>query len=149
MLGNEEDAMDAAQEVFVRLIREAKRLSNLYPSSFLYTVATNVCLNVLRGKRRHGETTHNAGDLPLLSFDRGYEKVEAEMILDAILRVESESTRAICFMYHADGMTLKEIGASLGLSVAGVWKRLKTFNARARSRHDFSGLLMKEKNDDE
>jgi RNA polymerase sigma-70 factor (ECF subfamily) len=113
-------------------------------------VATSVCLNILRGKRRRGETTHNAEELPLLTFDRGSDRVEAEMILDAILGAESESTRTICFMYHADGMTLKEIGASLGLSVAGVWKRLKTFNTRAQnSRHGFSGLRIQEKNDDE
>jgi RNA polymerase sigma-70 factor (ECF subfamily) len=132
MLGNEEDALDAAQDVFVALLAAAGKLRGLYPSSFLYTVATNACLNRLRQKRRRPETGHNAAELPLAAMDRGYDQVEAEMLMDTILRAESESTRTICFMYHADGMTLKEIGEAMGLSVAGVWKRLKAFNARAR-----------------
>jgi RNA polymerase sigma-70 factor (ECF subfamily) len=131
ILGNEEDALDAAQDVFVALLGAAK-LRLPYPSSFLYTVATNICLNRIRQKRRHAETAHNAADLPLTGIDRGYDQVEAEMLMEAILRTESESARALCFMYHVDGMTLKEIGEALGLSVAGVWKRLRAFNARAR-----------------
>jgi DNA-directed RNA polymerase specialized sigma24 family protein len=41
----------------------------------------------------------------------------------------------MCFMYHADGMTLKEIGDAMGLSISGVRKRLAAFNTRARIRY--------------
>ncbi|MFP3043361.1 sigma-70 family RNA polymerase sigma factor [Treponema primitia] len=132
MLGNEEDALDAAQDVFVALLGAAEKLRGLYPSSFLYTVATNVCLNRIRQKKRRAETAQDAGELPLITIDRGYDRVEANMIMDTILLPESESTRTICFMYHADGMTLKEIGKAMGISVAGVWKRLRAFKSRAK-----------------
>jgi RNA polymerase sigma-70 factor (ECF subfamily) len=131
MLGNEDDALDAAQDVFVQLVREAKRLRGCYPSSLLYTMATNICLNKIRWKRRHAETSHDEGELSLFSTDRGFDQVEARMIMDTILSTESESTRTICFMYHADGMTLKEIGEATGMSVSGVRKRLVTLSARA------------------
>jgi len=52
--------------------------------------------------------------------------------LEDILKYESETDRAICFMYHADDMTLKEIGDAVGLSVSGVRKRLEAFKSRAR-----------------
>ena len=65
ILGNEEDALDAAQDVFVALLGAEKELRLPYPSSFLYTAATNTCLNRIRQKRRHAETAHNAADLPL------------------------------------------------------------------------------------
>jgi DNA-directed RNA polymerase specialized sigma24 family protein len=37
-------------------------------------------------------------------------------------------------MYHADGMTLREIGEAVGMSVSGVRKRLVSFQARAKIR---------------
>ena len=66
------------------------------------------------------------------STDESFDQVEAELILEAILKDESEMNRAICFMYHADGMTLKEIGEAVGLSVTGVYKRLEAFKSRAK-----------------
>jgi RNA polymerase sigma-70 factor (ECF subfamily) len=137
LLRNEDDAMDAVQDVFVKLIKARENLHGQFPSSLLYTIATNTCLNRIRWKKRHAETSHeDMGEMPLISNERGFDYVEARMILDAILETESESTRAICFMYHVDGMTLKEIGETVGLSISGVRKRLLTFNVRARIKYE-------------
>jgi RNA polymerase sigma-70 factor (ECF subfamily) len=136
MLRNEDDALDAAQDVFVRLIKAKHTLHGQFPSSLLYTIATNTCLNRIRGRKRQRESPQELEDLPLISHDRGYDQVEAEMLLELIMETESESTRAICFMYHADGMTLKEIGEAVGLSISGVRKRLQAFNTRARITYD-------------
>jgi RNA polymerase sigma-70 factor (ECF subfamily) len=132
MLGNEEDALDAVQDVFVRLINAKRSLTGQFPSSLLYTIATNTCLNRIRWKKRHAETFRDFEDMPLTSHDEGFEQVEAGLIMELILKTESESAQAICFMYHVDGMTLKEIGDAVGLSASGVRKRLQAFNARAR-----------------
>jgi len=131
MLRDEDDALDAAQDVFVNLLRYSKRLHGQFPSSLLYTIATNVCLNRLRRRKFQG----SSDDPQVLSpavHDPEFEKVEDAMIMDAIFQNESESTRAICYMYHGDGMTLKEIGELTGLSISGVRKRLLAFNARAK-----------------
>jgi RNA polymerase sigma-70 factor (ECF subfamily) len=134
MLRNEEDAADAVQDVFERLLKAEKRLCEQFPSSLLYTIATNICLNKLRWKKRRKETDRGGdpGELSLFADDKGYGEVEAKMIMDAILKNESELTRTICFMYYADDMTLKEIGEAMGFSVSGVRKRLLAFKARAR-----------------
>jgi len=133
MLKDEDDALDAAQDVFVNLLRYRKRLHGQFPSSLLYTIATNVCLNRLRRRKLQG----NSEDPQVLApavYDPEFERVEDGMIMDAILQNESESTRAICFMYHGDGMTLREIGGLTGLSISGVRKRLLAFSARAKIR---------------
>jgi RNA polymerase sigma-70 factor (ECF subfamily) len=132
MLSNEEDAFDAAQDVFLHVLGAQHRLHETFPSSLLYTIATNICLNRLRTKRRHGESVVEPETLPLAAHDTAYDEVDARIIIEAILKTESESTRAICFMYHADGMTLKEIGETVDMSISGVKKRLDTFNKRAR-----------------
>ena len=133
ILKSPEDAMDAVHDVFVNLIREEARLHDRYPSSLLYTMATNVCLNRLRKKK--WETPNDlSGENEAMFFcvDEGFDQVEAEILLEDILKDESEMNRSICFMYHADGMTLKEIGEAMGLSVSGVKKRLDAFKSRAR-----------------
>ena len=131
ILGNGEDALDAVHDVFVNLLNAGERLHGRFPSSLLYTMATNVCLNRLRRKRRETLKDFHHDDAPPC-VDEGFEQVEAEIILEAILKDESEMNRSICFMYHADGMTLKEIGEAVGLSVSGVRKRLETFKSRAQ-----------------
>jgi RNA polymerase sigma-70 factor (ECF subfamily) len=150
ILGNSEDALDAVHDVFVNLLRAKPSLHGRYPSSLLYTMATNICLNRIRKNKR--EITHPAGwrdsaggnwqdpdrsggDEALFScVDEGFEQVDAELLMEVILKNESEMNRAICFMYHADGMTLKEIGEAVGLSITGVKKRLDAFKIRAKTR---------------
>jgi len=131
ILGNGDDALDAVHDVFVNLLRSESRLHGKFPSSLLYTMATNICLNRLRNSRREILKDFHADEAkPCL--DEGFEQVEAEMVLEAILKDESEINRSICFMYHADGMTLKEIGEVVNLSISGVRKRLEAFRNRAQ-----------------
>jgi RNA polymerase sigma-70 factor (ECF subfamily) len=134
VLGNEDEALDAAQDVFVNLLNAEKRLHSRFPSSLLYTMATNVCLNRLRRRRMvHGlgETADETeGEVPFI--DRGFERVEGELLVEAILQDESELDRTVCYMYYADGISLKEIGGAVNLSVSGVRKKLQAFKKRAR-----------------
>ena len=52
LLLDEEQALDAMQETFVKLIRYRDKLTDKAPSSMLYCIATNVCLNMMRTSRR-------------------------------------------------------------------------------------------------
>ena len=133
LLKNEEETLDAVQDVFVKLIRNQQRLRGDYPSSLLYTMATNTCLNRLRWRKHHSESSNDdVSDMLLLSTDTGYDEVDAKLIIDSILSTESEKTRVICYLYFGDNMTLAEIGAMIGLSVSGVRKHLISFQSRAR-----------------
>mgnify|MGYP002830669858 CR=1 FL=1 len=47
------EALDATQDVFVQILKRRDRLEMTYPSSLLYRIATNQCLNRIRdGQRR-------------------------------------------------------------------------------------------------
>jgi RNA polymerase sigma-70 factor (ECF subfamily) len=53
MLGNREDAQDAAQEVFVRVFTQAHRYQPSAPfRSWLYRIATNVAIDAVRKRKR-------------------------------------------------------------------------------------------------
>ncbi len=118
-------AEDAMQETFVKLIRYQERLKADYPSSLLYTMATNVCLSVIRKHKRRAETM----DDEILESVRGHEdihsRVEAGDMLDRIFREENESTRVMATLHYLDGMTYSEVAQAMGMSVSGVRKRLR------------------------
>jgi len=139
ILHNEEDAKDAAQEVFLKLLKVQDRLWDSYPSSLLYTMATNECLNRLKAKKR--EMKYTEAFKPIAAQDslfreadsaRSYEHVIAKLDINMILDDESEKTRSILYMYYEDEMPLKDIAKSMGMSTAGVGKRLEVFRKRAR-----------------
>src|SRR5262245_65593016 len=52
LLRDEDEALDACQDVFVRLLEHRRTLEARYPSSLLYRIATNVCLNRIRDRGR-------------------------------------------------------------------------------------------------
>ena len=126
--------MDAVHDVFVNLLRGKNRLQNAFPSSLLYTMATNTCLNRLRKKKREILKEFTGEEAALTVSDEGFDQVDAELLLKDILKDESEINRTISFMYHVDGMTLNEIGEAVGLSVSGVHKKLEAFKTRARNK---------------
>jgi len=132
ILKDPEDAMDAVQDVFVNLLRGREKLHGQYPSSLLFTMATNICLNRIRKKKRETVRDFIDEEAAFPVMDEAYNQVDAEILLDVILGDESEKNRTIYYMYYVDQMTLKETGEASGLSISGVRKRLEAFKTRAR-----------------
>lgn len=121
--------MDAMQDTFVQLIRYQDRLTDDAPSSLLYRMATNVCLNRIRSSKRKPE---HPGDelLQRIAGSLGPEKrVLARLGLGRLFAREQESTQTIAVMHLLDGMTLEEVAGEVGLSVSGVRKRLRQLRA--------------------
>ena len=61
LLKDEELARDAMHEVFVRLLRFKDRLTDTYPSSLMYRMATNVCLDIIASNRGFEEVDDGKG----------------------------------------------------------------------------------------
>ena len=62
LLRDEDEARDATQDVFVRLIERRHELDARYPSSLLYRIATNVCLNRIPDRGRRPATSEKGDD---------------------------------------------------------------------------------------
>jgi RNA polymerase sigma-70 factor (ECF subfamily) len=129
LLQDENDALDATQDVFVRLLEHRKRLSEKYPSSLLYRIATNICLNRIRDRRRHGEVHDDDILYQLADIDEPISRFEVRSLLDRLFGQQKESTRTIAVLHYVDGMTLEETAKEVGLSVSGVRKRLRNLRA--------------------
>jgi RNA polymerase sigma-70 factor (ECF subfamily) len=131
LLRNEEDAVEAMQDVFVRLLTCKEQLHGQYPSSLLFRIATNICLNIIRDRKLQ---MSEAGEemLAKIACSAGQEKKTlAEVILAHIFRCEKPSTREIAVLHFVDGMTYREVAREINLSVSGVRKRLRDFRSRA------------------
>jgi RNA polymerase sigma-70 factor, ECF subfamily len=130
MLRNEEAALDAMQDVFVELLRRESSLKDYAPSSLLYTIATNVCLNRIRKQKRRGETKDDQ-ILETIAGDQGpEEQTLVGHFLDRVFAREPDTTRTIAVLHYVDGFTLEETAAQVGLSVSGVRKRLRALRKR-------------------
>jgi RNA polymerase sigma-70 factor (ECF subfamily) len=117
LLRNEDEALDACQDVFVRLFERRRRLDARYPSSLLYRMATNVCLNRIRdrGRRPVVDSDNPAGGGgPDDEVDRLHAIAcaetpgawtEARMLLDWLFNRHPESSRTIAVLHYVDGLT--------------------------------------------
>jgi RNA polymerase sigma-70 factor, ECF subfamily len=124
LLRNDDEALDACQDVFVRLIERRRRLNADYPSSLLYRMATNVCLNRIRDRGRRGETSDDEQLLTIARLEEPGGASYARLLLDWLFARHPESSRTMAVLHYVDGLTLEQVAAECGLSVSGVRKRL-------------------------
>ena len=126
ILKNEEAAADAMQETFVRVLKHRDALTVTYPSSLLYRIATNVCLNFLRDSRRRPTVSAD----PLLPVLEGRERLEDRVIdsftLEQVFAGARQGTRTAAEMLFLEGRTLAETAEEVDLSISGVRKRIRT-----------------------
>jgi len=126
-------AEDAMQDTFVKLIRYQKKLTSQYPSSLLYTMATNVCFNLLRQHKRHAEMMDPEILDSIASHEDVHSQVEARHLLHLIFEEEKESTRAIATLYFVDRMTYEEVSKTVGMSISGIRKRLHKLKEKLKN----------------
>jgi RNA polymerase sigma-70 factor (ECF subfamily) len=135
LLRDEGEAQDAMQDVFVALLRREERLHDEAPAALLLRVATNICLNRLRSRRRRPEDRDHERLLEIAALEdgAGEGRTVARNLLKKLFRLDdplAASTRTIAVMHLVDGLTLEEVAREAGLSVSGVRKRLRTLRAR-------------------
>ena len=131
LLRDREEAQDATQEVFVRLVRNMTRLEGRGDTlPWIYRVTTNHCLNVLRNSRRHGED-----ELPVdLEADErsAAEALPARRLAQELLERFDADTPAVEVGVDVDGMEREEVATALGISKRTVSRRLEKFLSSSR-----------------
>ncbi|MBN2525155.1 MAG: sigma-70 family RNA polymerase sigma factor [Deltaproteobacteria bacterium] len=130
LLKNEEAAVDAMQDTFVQLLRYQERLADEAPSSLLYRMATNVCLNKLRSSGRKKEDPDSELLQKIACAKVPEERLFAANLMNRLFSTHQESTRTIAVMHLLDGMTLQEVADEVGMSVSGVRKRLRPLKSQ-------------------
>ena len=129
MLGNAAEAQDVAQEVFIRAHRGlAEFRGDAQISTWLYTIASRLCLNRLAGSERrlarHGEEAlaklADTGPGPDQALERG----ELEEALHRAIAELGEERRVVVVLRDVEGLAYEEIAEILELPVGTVRSRL-------------------------
>jgi RNA polymerase sigma-70 factor (ECF subfamily) len=132
LLGDDQAARDAMHDVFVQVLTRADDLVDRGPSSLLFRIATNVCLNRLRTKKRRPEDSDPELLAEIAEHTDPAARSAARATLDVLFRHEPENTALIAVLHLHDRMTLEEVAAEVGMSVSGVRKRLDKLRTKLR-----------------
>ena len=133
LLKDDAEAKDMVQNVFLRVYERMDSLDLSQPSSLLWNTATRLCLNRIRDKKRRGLDVDSSEMLLTIACAEEDDGYEARGLLAKIFSKEQESTRTIATLHYVDGMTLEETAETVGLSVSGVRKRLRTLQAKIKN----------------
>lgn len=129
LLRDEQAALDAMQEVFIRALRAGSEFrSDSSPMTWLYRITTNYCLNAIRDNARRGELlrTHAVPveEKPLSAEDR-------HTVL-ALLERMPEDVGTVAIHYFIDEMKQEEVAEHLGVGRRYVRDRLDAFRETAQ-----------------
>jgi RNA polymerase sigma-70 factor (ECF subfamily) len=122
MLGNVEDAEDAAQEAFVRVFQAMPQFRGQASfSTWLYRIVTNTCLARIR---RHRSSTA----LETLPEPRGEDspsdQVANGLLTRQVLHQMPPGLQAVLLLRVEGGLSYREIADALGLPIGTVRSRL-------------------------
>jgi RNA polymerase sigma-70 factor (ECF subfamily) len=129
MLGDADEAEDAAQETFLRVYKNIKNYDHTRPfSTWLLSIAAHLCIDQLRKRRM---ILISMDDTPYIDPPDGLPGPEASYFLkedqkrvQALLKSLSPQDRAAVVMYYWYDFSYEEISNSLSLTVSAVKSRL-------------------------
>ena len=122
--GNEEKAYDVVQEAFVKLWENCAKVSPAKAKSYVYTIANNAYLNVIKAEKVRMKYKHLAKDSTNESPEFLMEEQQFQEKLEAALNGLPENQRVTFLLNRIDGKKYAEIAELEGVSVKAIEKRM-------------------------
>lgn len=139
MLGNRPDAEDATQDIFLRVYRSIGGFNEESSfSTWIYKIATNVCLDALRKRKR--QNLNNTVSISQQSADdeeyelpiedsgpspyEAAQKKEAMRALERALEKLNEEQKTVIVMRDINGFSYEEIATSLDCTLGTIKSRI-------------------------
>jgi RNA polymerase sigma-70 factor (ECF subfamily) len=142
LLNNEQDANDAAQEVFVRLFMHRARFAGRSKySTWVHGIAVNTCLAQRRGRSRRQKRENVLPDTQWESQQPGKAAQAAGLSLDLerMLDTLDEEDRALLILKYAESYEYEELATMFDLSVSACKMRIS--RAREKLQQRFPDLV--------
>ena len=112
-LPSKEDAQDATQEVFLRLVRsDALYAEHGKPLAYLYTCARNVCADFYRGGKPVATPLDDAPDIP----DERQDGMEERLVMGDALAHLTHEERELLELRYGQGLPMSDISLMTGRS---------------------------------
>ncbi len=124
-----EDAEDAAQEVFLTVIKKLDAIFDGQEKRFLFGVAVRVASHRRRALKSHGsrlvELEVESVESGAIPSDELMERKQALVLLDRALASLDEELRAVFILYELEEMTMQEIANVTETPLGTVSTRLR------------------------
>ena len=128
LCGRREEAEDLTSETFVRAWTSPEPIRMETVKGYLFTIARNLHLQVLRRSRRHVEMPEELADTAPDPLARAERSSQVDAVLEA-LRELPESSREALLLRAVEGLSYEEIARALGISLVAV--KVRIHRARA------------------
>jgi len=134
LLGRLEDAQDTAQEVFLRLFSNLKKLDDVSQvRPWLYRVTVNLCHDHRRrGRNFAGEGLTGVEAAPGLDPEIAWLAEERRVLLEQGLATLPEKERAAVVLRDVEGLDTREVAEILGSSETTVRSQICVARAKLR-----------------
>lgn len=146
MLGNREDARDAAQEVFLRVHKYLSGFrSDQDFAAWLYRIIVNVCRDHMRKRASHHqfasfESEREAGTLEALASSEDVEanaiKSQQRALIAEALDTLPTKERAALVLRDLEGLSTEEVARVLGSSQTTVRTQISSARAKIKQYRD-------------
>lgn len=128
MLKRPAEAEDAAQEAMLKAYRSFGEYRGEGVARWLYRIAHNTCLDVLKSARVKHETQWDdeapEPSDPALNPEEAYQKnAEKDGLWEAVSRLPEEQ-RAVIALYYGENLDYQQIASALGVASGTVKSRL-------------------------
>ncbi|MBZ0136620.1 MAG: RNA polymerase sigma factor [Planctomycetes bacterium] len=132
---DENSALDAAQEAFIRLWRNPKAFTGGSLRAWLFTVARNVALNEFRSRRRRTARIEKAA-VPNQPYAPRARAADAEQLrhVEEYIATLPEQERSAILLFAAEGLSQAEIADVLGTSAGAVKQAILSARQKLRAR---------------
>jgi RNA polymerase sigma-70 factor, ECF subfamily len=136
MLRRHQDAEDATQETFLRVLRYSSRLARVNdPKTWLARIAWRVALDRSRHLRRKGEIPLDDADQPVrepassdMRADDALHSTQIAGLVEKLIAALPAKLREPLILSTVEEMSPREVGVALGINEAAV--RSRVFRAR-------------------
>jgi RNA polymerase sigma-70 factor, ECF subfamily len=142
MLGNQDDARDAAQESFLRVYKHLKKFDPAQDfSGWLYRIVINVCRDIARKRNRRHQTSLEAEfEAGRLAEPASLQDTEAaamhsqeQAIIARALMTLTEKERASIVLRDLEGLPTEEVARILGSSPTTVRSQISSARTKLRA----------------
>jgi RNA polymerase sigma-70 factor (ECF subfamily) len=138
LLGNEDDAHDAAQEVFVRLFLHRGRFDGRSKyATWVHGVAVRTCLTLRRSRGRRQKRVSTVADTTLEASTAEKTQPGQGLGLDLMqmLEILDEEDRAMVILKYSEDYSYEELAAIFELSVSAC--KMRVSRAREKIQKQF------------
>ncbi len=137
LLDDEQDAADAAQEVFLRLfLHRARYAGRSKYATWVHAIAVKTCLSMRRsrGRRRRHENLGTEDQWEARQTARSAVPEGLSMDLLKMLETLDEEDRALLLLKYAEGYEYEELAAIFEISVSACKMRISRAREKLQSR---------------